>query len=53
MPNSPHLIQSVTRASSRGEFPEAEFNGIGVRFPYIGIKASASVAASTCGERRS
>jgi hypothetical protein len=31
----PQAIDSVTRVSSRVEFIEAEFNGAGVRSPYI------------------
>src|SRR4030088_1764847 len=31
----PHAIDSVARVSSRVEFIEAEFNGTGVRSPYI------------------
>jgi hypothetical protein len=31
----PQAIDSVTRVSSRVEFIEAEFNGTGVRSPYI------------------
>jgi hypothetical protein len=30
-----HAIEPVTRASSRGEFVEVEFNGTGVRSPYL------------------
>src|SRR5260370_3541186 len=37
---------SVTRGSSRVEFIEAEFNGTGVRSPYIEYQVSASDAAS-------
>ena len=42
----PQAIDSVTRVSSRVEFIEAEFNGTGVRSPYIQYQVSASDAAS-------
>jgi hypothetical protein len=42
----PQAIDSVTRVSSRVEFIEAEFNGTGVRSPYIEHQVSASDAAS-------
>src|SRR6267142_2237048 len=42
----PQAIDSVTRVSSRVEFIEAEFNGTGVRSPYIKHQVSASDAAS-------
>src|SRR5438309_8917618 len=42
----PQAIDSVTRRSSRVELPEAEFNGTGVRSPYIEHQVSESDAAS-------
>jgi len=39
-------IDPVTRASSRVEFIETEFNGTGVRSSYIWHQVSASDAAS-------
>jgi hypothetical protein len=42
----PQAIDSLTRVSSRVEFIEAEFNGTGVRSPYIKHQVSAPDAAS-------